>query len=52
MESGAKKVYSTPELTVHGSVEEITRATCTNKNLGGSDGWTFQNQQIQWQCGS
>jgi hypothetical protein len=49
MESGAKKVYNTPELTVHGSVEEITQ-TCMNKSLGGSDGWTFQAQPIHTQC--
>jgi hypothetical protein len=50
MESGLKKVYRTPELTVHGSVEEITRQQCMNKTLGGSDGWTFQQQPIHTQC--
>jgi len=41
-----KKPYSTPKLTVHGAVEEITKQFC-NKDLGGSDGFTFQNQPIQ-----
>jgi hypothetical protein len=50
MKSGAKKVYRAPELTVHGSVEEITQSQCTNKEFGGSDGWTFQQQPIHTQC--
>jgi hypothetical protein len=51
MDSVAKKVYSAPKLTVHGSVEEITQE-CTNKDFGSSDGWTFQGTPITWECGS
>ena len=50
MKSGAKKVYSTPELTVHGSVEEITRAQCMNKEPGGSDAFTVAQQAVHTQC--
>ena len=44
MESGAKKVYSKPELIVHGAVEEITK-NC-DKTYGNGDGFTFQSQPI------
>jgi len=32
-----KKVYATPQLIVHGTVEEITASTC--KQVGSSDGF-------------
>jgi hypothetical protein len=48
MQSTGKKVYSKPELTVHGAVEEITKAC--DKEYGNGDGYTFQSQQIV--CGS
>jgi hypothetical protein len=49
MASPAKKIYNTPELTAHGSVEEITQA-CMNKEPGGSDGMTFNQQPVHTQC--
>ena len=39
-----KKVYVPPQLTVHGTVEEITLGC--DKRLGQSDGFTFMGQQI------
>jgi len=42
-----KKVYTPPQLTVHGTVAEITMAS-TNKDLGGSDGLTFQQQPVHF----
>ena len=41
---GEKRVYVTPQVVVHGTVEEIT-AGC-NKTLGMSDGFTFMGQAI------
>jgi hypothetical protein len=52
MDSAAKKTYSTPELTVHGSVEEITRSDCFNKEPGSSDGLTVAQDPVHTQCGS
>jgi hypothetical protein len=39
-----KKVYVPPQLTVHGTVEEITLGC--DKELGETDGFTFQGLQI------
>jgi hypothetical protein len=39
-----KKVYVPPQLTVHGTVEEITMGC--DKMLGISDGFTFMGQNI------
>ena len=39
-----KKVYVPPQLTVHGTVEEITLGC--DKQLGETDGFTFQGLQI------
>lgn len=44
MESTEKKAYSTPELTVHGAVEEITGC---NKQYGPTDGNLFMGAPIQ-----
>lgn len=44
MQVKEKKVYTPPQLTVHGTVEEITLGC--NKDFGGSDGFTFQQQTI------
>ena len=43
MESGAKKAYTTPQLTVYGTLEELTRQ---NKDYGSSDGFFFQGVAI------
>jgi len=45
MQSSQKKIYSTPKLTVHGAVEEITKGC--DKYFGSSDGFTFQGIPIQ-----
>ena len=44
MQTNTKRVYTTPKLTVHGNVEEITKGC--DKVLGLSDGFTFQGQAI------
>jgi hypothetical protein len=44
LEKAGKKFYATPQLTVHGTVEEITAAQ--NKDYGPSDGFTFQGVSI------
>jgi hypothetical protein len=44
VQQSQKRVYVTPKLIVHGTVEQIT-AGC-NKALGMSDGFTFQGQAI------
>jgi hypothetical protein len=35
-----------PVVTVYGTLEEITQQT--NKDFGGQDGFTFQQQPITW----
>jgi hypothetical protein len=40
-----KKVYVTPELIVHGTVEEITADQ--NKGFGSSDGFLFMGVSIK-----
>lgn len=42
--NNGKKVYNTPDLTVHGAVEEITKGC--DKDAGGSDGFTYQSNPI------
>ena len=44
-ENQGKKVYSVPQLTMHGTVQEITMDQ--NKTWGGSDGFLFLGQPIQ-----
>lgn len=39
-----KKTYVAPQLTVHGTVQQIT-AGC-DKTLGSSDGFTFMGQAV------
>ena len=45
-ENRQKQTYTTPVLTMHGRLEDLTRQT--NKDYGGSDGFTFQQQQVNW----
>lgn len=40
-----KKHYIQPMVREYGTLEEITKQ---NKELGGSDGITFQQQQVHW----
>jgi hypothetical protein len=42
--NGAKRLYTVPQLTVHGTIEEVTKVT--DKHLGASDGFTFMGQGI------
>jgi hypothetical protein len=39
-----QKIYTTPRLIVHGTVEEIT--ALQNKSFGASDGFLFQGVPI------
>jgi hypothetical protein len=43
-DNSGKRLYTTPQVTVHGTLEELTKQ---DKDLGGSDGFTFQQQPIQ-----
>lgn len=45
-ENTRKSPYTTPQLTVHGRLEELTKQT--NKALGGNDGITFMQQPVHW----
>jgi hypothetical protein len=42
----AKAPYEPPRVRVLGSVHELTQGT--NKDLGGADGITFQQQSVHW----
>jgi hypothetical protein len=42
LENGGKAQYTTPRLTVYGTLEELTKAC--DKTWGSSDGFTFQGQ--------
>jgi hypothetical protein len=44
MQIQGKKAYQPPQLTVHGTVEEITLGC--DKKLGSSDSYTFGGQDI------
>lgn len=46
-----RKVYTTPELTVHGTLTELTRQT-KNKNWGAGDDVLVVNQSILEDAGS
>lgn len=39
-----KRQYTTPQLTVHGTLEEVTKQQ--NKTYGSSDGFLFQGVSI------
>ena len=45
-ERRAARPYEAPNLTELGTLHELTLQT--NKDLGGSDGLTFQQQPITW----
>jgi hypothetical protein len=44
MRSSEKQVYSTPKLTVHGRLEDITKGC--DKVYGNGDGYTFNGASI------
>ena len=39
-----KRPYTTPVLTLHGTLEEVTKTT--DKRFGATDGFTFEGQPI------
>jgi hypothetical protein len=43
-ETGGKKLYTVPQLTVHGTLEDITKQI--EKHFGASDGFVFMGQGI------
>lgn len=43
-DQAGKKPYTTPRLTLHGTLEEVTRQQ--NKTLGPTDGFLFQGAPI------
>ena len=45
IERAAKKAYTTPQVIVHGTVEDIT-AMPQNKGYGSSDGFLFMGNPI------
>jgi hypothetical protein len=42
--TSAKKIYTTPRLTLHGTLEEVTKQI--DKKLGATDGFTFMGVPI------
>ncbi len=48
--SEPKRVWDSPTLTIFGSVESLTQGPCTNKDLGSTDGLTFQGNPITNAC--
>jgi hypothetical protein len=44
----AKKEWTTPHLTVHGLLAEITHGSIPPKEFGAGDGATWDNQQVRW----
>jgi hypothetical protein len=45
MQSKSKRQYTTPQLTVHGTLDAVTQQDPT-KQFGSSDGLTFLGQPI------
>jgi hypothetical protein len=44
--TGSTVAYEAPALVDLGVFQELTLSGGCNKDLGGSDGFTFQNQQV------
>jgi hypothetical protein len=44
MQSTTKRQYTTPQLAVHGTLEEVTKQQ--NKTWGATDGFLFQGASI------
>jgi len=44
MQSTTKRTYTTPQLTVHGTLEDVTKQQ--NKTWGATDGFLFQGVPI------
>jgi hypothetical protein len=45
MKATEKKIYTTPKVTVHGTLEELTQVT-KNKTFGGGDDVIVNNMAI------
>ena len=43
-----EKKWLKPELTVFGSVKDITKQSIPPKEFGGSDGAVWMNQDVDW----
>lgn len=43
-----KKIWETPELTVFGTVENITTADIPPKEFGPGDGAVYNDQNVTW----
>jgi len=43
-DNNVKRLYTTPQVTVHGTLEELTKQV--NKGLGATDGFLFLGQPI------
>jgi hypothetical protein len=41
-----RRQYTTPQLAVHGTLEEVTQQLEPNKQVGPTDGFTFQGIDI------
>ena len=44
----AKTIWETPELTVFGTVENITANGPPTKKIGGADGAVWQSETVTW----
>ena len=44
VEGSTKRQYTTPQLTVHGTLEDVTKLQ--NKTFGATDGFLFQGVPI------
>jgi|LGVE01.1.fsa_nt_gb hypothetical protein len=48
MKTTTKQPWSTPRLTVFGSLEKITKNSIPQKQFGGSDGAAWNSQTVGW----
>jgi hypothetical protein len=46
--SQSKKAWATPQLVIHGTIEEITTQSLPPKAFGSSDGAFWQGQPVSW----
>lgn len=47
-EKHEKKAYATPQLTIHGSVADITAQSPPPKVFGNGDGAVWNQQSVTW----
>lgn len=46
MTNASMKVWQTPRVSRYGAFAEATAQAACNKDFGGDDGFTFQNQPV------